>query len=99
MSKQAIRHLLQIVNTSEARSLLQDALDDHFVNYKTALNCKVFTGGPFYVCSAYHTLQIYFRHAVRGNDLSNFEDAIERAARRPKLKAVSRQIPQPSPLK
>jgi hypothetical protein len=46
MSKQAIRHLLQIVDTSEAHSLLQDALEDRFVNYKTALNCKVFTGGP-----------------------------------------------------
>jgi hypothetical protein len=99
MSKQAIRHLLQIVDTSEARSLLQDALDDRFVNYKTALNCKIFSGGPFYVGSAYHTLAIYFKHAVRGHDLSNFEDAIERFAKRPKLKAVKRHIPQPSQLK
>ena len=97
MSKTAIRKMLQIVDTSEARSLLQDALDDHFVNYKTAYNTKVFTGGPFYPGSAYYTLTIYFRHAVRGNDLSNLENAIERFAKRPKLKAVSRQIPQPSP--
>jgi hypothetical protein len=99
MSKPAIRKLLQLVDTSEARSLLQDALDDHFVDYKTAYNTKVFTGGPFYPGSAYHTLQIYFRHAVRGNDLTAIESCIERAAKRPKLKAVSRQIPQPSPLK
>jgi hypothetical protein len=99
MSKQAIRNLLQIVDTSEARSLLQDALEGFYVSHKTAYNTKVFTGGPFYPGSAYHTLTVYFRHAVRGNDLANFEDAIQRFAKRPKLKAVKRHIPQPLTLK
>jgi hypothetical protein len=99
MSKRGIRLLLEVVDTSEARSLLQDALEGYFVDYKTAYNTKVFTGGPFFCGSAYHTLTIYFKHAVRGYDLTYFERSIERFAKRSKLKAVKRHIPQPLTLK
>lgn len=99
MSKQAIKLLLEIVETDEAKTLLYDALEGRFVNFKTAFNTKAFTGGPFYTGSAYYTLTLYFRHAVRGNDLTHFEKAIERFSKRPKMKAVWRYIPQPSPLK
>jgi len=99
MSKHGIRLLLEVVDTSEARSLLQDALEGYYVSYETAYNCKVFIGGPFFVGSAYHTLTIYFKHAVRGYDLTYFESSIERFAKRPKLKAVKRHIPQPSQFK